>query len=102
MQVVPVNEFLNYLKVNGLVIGKAEDFIGEREWQLQEQRAKLKKLKAATFKQVLDANILPVKSKTALNYWIAEGKFKTGETYKCAKSKKLMILTSALVRMGFL
>lgn len=102
INVIPTEEFLNYLRQNNLVIGKASEFVGNMEFDLQVKRANLKKLKAATFKQVLDAKILPVKSKTALAYWISEGKFKEGETYKCAKTKRLMILTSALVRLNYL
>lgn len=102
MQVVAVNDFLNHLKENGLVIGKASEFVGNLEFDLQVKRNQLKKQKAVTFKQVLDAKILPVKSKTALAYWISEGKFKEGETYKCAKTNRIMILTSALVRLNYL
>ncbi|WKW47289.1 DUF1811 family protein [Myroides sp. JBRI-B21084] len=102
MQVVAVNDFLNHLKENGLVIGKASEFVGNLEFDLQVKRNQLKKQKAVTFKQVLDAKILPVKSKTALEYWIEKGKFKPGETYKCAKTNRIMILTSALVRLNYL
>lgn len=102
INVIPVNEFADYLRQNGLVIGKASEFVGNMEFDLQVKRANLRKKKAATLKEVLDARVLPVNSKSALNYWISEGKFKDGETYKCAKTKRQMILTSALVRMGYL
>lgn len=102
INVIPVAEFADFLKTNGLVIGKASEFVGNMEFDLQVKRNNLKKLKAATFKQVLDANILPVNSKTALDYWITNGKIKEGETYKCAKTKCKMILTSALVRLNYL
>lgn len=99
---IPADEFLKFLKENNLVIGRASDFVGNLEFDLQVKRANLRKAKAASLKQVLEAKILPVKSKTAIKYWMSEGKFKEGETYKCAKTNRLMILTSALIRMGYL
>lgn len=102
VNVIEVPVFMEFLKENGLMIGKASDFVGKKEFDLNVLRANLKKKKSVSFKEILDAKILPVKSKHAINYWIAQGKFKEGETYKCAKSNKIMIMVSALVRMGFI
>lgn len=102
VNVIHANEFADYLRQNGLVIGKASEFVGNLEFDLQVKRANLKKKKAATFKEILETKIMLIDSKNALSYWISQGKFKEGETYKCAKSNRKMILTAALVRMDYL
>lgn len=102
VKVIEVPAFMEFLKENGLMIGKASDFVGKKEFDLNVHRANIVKKTAITLKEVLDAKILPVKSKHAVNYWIEQGKFKEGETYKCAKTNKTMILVSALVRLGYL
>lgn len=102
VNVIEVPVFMEFLKENGLMIGKASDFVGKKEFDLNVHRANITKKKAVTLKEVLDAKILPVKTKNGLNYWIEQEKFKDGETYKCAKTNKTMIMVSALQRMGFL
>lgn len=102
INVIQADEFLNYLKDNDLVIGRASDFVGNLEFDLQVKRANLKKAKAVTLKQILDAKILNFTSKRTLNRWIESGKIKNGEWYKCEKTNRTMILTSALVRLGYL
>lgn|SRR5690554_2828045 len=102
INVIPVNEFADYLRQNGLVIGKASEFVGNMEFDLQVKRANLRKKKAATLKEILDAKIIKQSSKRTINRWIENGKIHEGEWYKCAKTNKVMILTSALIRMGYL
>lgn len=102
IKVIPVKDFLNHLKENGLVIGKASDFVANRTFDLQVKRSNLKKKKAVTLKEILDAKIISQTSKRTINRWIESGKIHEGEWYKCAKTNRVMILTSALVRLGYL
>lgn len=102
INVIPVTEFADFLKSNGLVIGKASDFVSNLEFDLQVKRANLRKAKAVTLKEILDAKILKHTSKRTLNRWIENGTIRPGEWYKCAKKKQTMILTSALVRLNYL
>lgn len=102
INVVAVTDFLNHLKENGLVLGKAEEFIGNLEFDLQVKRANLRKKKAVTLKEILDAKIIKQTSKRTLNRWIENGTIREPETYKCAKTNQIMIMTEALKRLGYL
>lgn len=102
INVIPVTEFADFLKTNGLVIGKASEFVGNMEFDLQVKRANLRSKKAVTLKEILDARICKYKSKRSLNRLIDDGTIREGESYKCAKTNQVMILTSALVRLNYL
>ena len=102
VNVIEVPAFMEFLKENGLMIGKASDFVGEKEFDLSVRRANLAKKKAVTLKEILDARILKVTSKRSLMRWIDEGKIREGESYKCQKSNQIMVMTSALKRLGFI
>lgn len=102
INVVPVDEFLNMLSEKGLVIGKASEFVGNLEFDLQVKRANLRKKKSATLKEILDAKILKHKSKRTLNRWIESGDIREGEWYKSEKNNQVYIMTSALIRLGYL
>lgn len=102
INVIPVSEFADFLKTNGLVIGKAAEFVGNLEFDLQVKRANMRSKKAVTLKEILDARICKYKSKRSLNRIIEDGTIRDGEWYKCAKTNQIMILTSALVRMKYL
>jgi hypothetical protein len=102
INVIPTEEFLNYLRQNNLVIGSASEFVGNLEFDLQVKRANLRGKKAVTLKEILDARICKYKSKRSLNRLIEDGTIREGEWYKCAKAKQIMILTSALVRLNYL
>lgn|SRR5690606_1313961 len=102
IKVIPVTEFLQQLKDNGLVIGRAEDFVGNLEFDLQVKRANLRSAKWATLSEILAAKILNINSKRSLNRWIEDGIIRPGEWVKCPKKNQIMILTSALTRMGYL
>lgn len=102
INVIPTDEFFNYLRQNGLVIGAASDFVGNLEFELQLKRAEIRKKTAVTLKEILDARLGKYKSKRSLNRLIENGTIREGEWYKCTKTNQVMILTSALLRMKYL
>jgi len=102
INVVPVDEFLNMLSEKGLVIGKASEFVGNLEFDLQVKRANLRKKKHANLKEILDAKILKHTSKATLRRWIESGDIREGEWFKSGKNNQIYIMTSALVRLGYL
>lgn len=102
INVVPVDEFLNMLSEKGLVIGKASEFVGNLEFDLQVKRANLRKKKHANLKEILDAKILKHRSKSTLQRWIKSGTIREGEWFKNEKNNQVYIMTSALVRLGYL
>ncbi|WP_206075186.1 hypothetical protein, partial [Pseudoalteromonas fuliginea] len=54
-----------------------------------------------TFKQILEIDVLPIKSKSGLQRWIDEGVIKSDEIYKTTSGVR-KIATSFLVRNDYL
>jgi len=97
-RLVDVNDFMNALQERGLLIVSAAEFeVGKNL-----KRKRLMKRKALSLKEIIDHNLLPIKSKEGLNKWVRNGKIKPDETYVESEGmKRIMILTSAIKRLGY-
>lgn len=95
---INANDFMETLRANGLVIVSVSEYEATKNLV----RKRLMKRKALSLKEIADHNLLPMKSKKGVNYWILNGKIKPTETYCEATGKKrVMVLTSAIRRLGY-
>lgn len=97
---VKIQDFMNHLKAEGLVIVRGDELVNHKEAALRNLQRKYMKKVAITYKQVIDAQLLPVTSKQSIQRWVDTGKFKKGEVYETSKGVR-MIMTSAIVRLGY-
>jgi hypothetical protein len=95
---INANDFMETLRANGLVIVSVAEYEATKDMA----RKRLMKRKALSLKEIADHNLLAMKSKKGVNYWILNGKIKPTETYTEASGKKrVMVLTSAIRRLGY-
>lgn len=97
MKVVPIPEFVNYLKSNGLVIVRAEEFQANKQIELEALRARLLKKKAISVSDVVRSQLLRYKTEQGMRHWLQKN-LKEGEHWYREKSgkKRIMILTEIL------
>ncbi len=98
-QYVNAAELIQHMKSEGLVLVNASELAELKVLQLQEMRRRLLRMPALTYKQILDAQLLPVTTKKGIESWIATGKIKEGEVLRPNKGTR-KIVTSALKRLG--
>ena len=97
-KLVDINDFMSVLQERGLLIVSAAEFeVGKNL-----KRKQLMKRKALSLKEIIDHKLLPIGSKEGLNKWVRNGKIKPDETYVESEGmKRIMILTSAIKRLGY-
>ncbi len=95
---INASEFIEQLQSKGLVIVSVKDFEAGKEIA----RRKLMRRKALTLSEIANNGLLPVKTKKGVNDWIISGKIKEYETYtEWTGKKRVMVLTSAIIRLGY-
>jgi len=95
---INANEFLESLKLRGLVIVSAKEFEAVKDLD----RRRVMRKESLSLKEIVDYRLLPVKSKKGVENWITLGKIKPDETYRESTGKKrIMVLTSAIRRLGY-
>jgi len=99
-QLINIAEFVSYLKSEGLVIVRGDELVNQQASALRLLQRKYMKKDSLTFKQVIDAQLLPVKAKKTIQRWYDEGKIKKGEVISTSKGVR-MIMTSAIRRLGY-
>lgn len=95
---IDANEFLETLRMRGLVIVSVKEFEAAKELE----RKKLMKRKALSLSEIVKAGFLPLKRTKSVNDWILSGKIKANEWYQEQTGKKrIMVLTAAIKRLGY-
>lgn len=95
---IDANEFIETLKAQGLVIVSVREYEATKDMQ----RKKLMRRRALSLSEIANNRLLPVQSKKTVNDWILSGKIKPTETYREESGKKrVMVLTSAIRRLGY-
>lgn len=95
---INANDFIEMLRSRGLVIVSAVDF----ELGKQIARKRILKRTSLTLKEIVDHNLLPLKSKKGVNDWIENGTIKESEVIRDIGPKKMIkVLTSAIKRLGY-
>jgi hypothetical protein len=97
---INVNDFMAMLKAEGLVIVKGDELENVAQARLYNLQRKYMRKNSLTFKQVVDAKLLPLNSKTSIQKWVDAGKFKKGEIYETSGGVRMM-MTSAIRRLGY-
>lgn len=100
IQYIDINEFMEHLKANNLVVADAGLFEEGKQLRLREMQRKYMRRTAIKYGEALEAQLLPVTSKTSIDRMVADGKLKKGETYKTKTGIK-MIMTAAIRRLGY-
>lgn len=95
---INASEFIETLQARGLVIVSAAEF----ELNNNLLRHRYMKRKSLSLSEIVSAKLLPLKSTKAISDWIEKGKIKPEETYReKTGQQKVMILTSAIRRLGY-
>jgi len=95
---INASEFIDQLQSKGLVIVSVKDFEAGKEIT----RRKLMRRKALTLQEIASNGLLPIKTKKGVNDWILSGKIRKEETYiEAGPKKRVMVLTSAIIRLGY-
>lgn len=82
VNVIHANEFADYLRQNGLVIISAAEVSNIEMVKINQLRADLRRKKALTLTEIVEAKLLAVKSQQALRHWIKNGKIRENEFFK--------------------
>ncbi len=97
INVIPVNDFLNFLKENRLVIVSQDDYEANKKIDLAIKRERLMKKKAVPLSEIIDAKIFKYTTRMGLQQAIENGLLKQGEWFQETKGhNRIMVLTSAL------
>lgn len=99
-EVVNIADFMNHLKQHDLVIVSRTELLNSSKIELDLLRRDLLKKKDLSIKDIIDAKFLPIRTKSGIRNWIAEGKFKENEVFK-NKVGQVRILTSSIKRLGY-
>lgn len=95
---INANDFIETLKSQGLVIVSLSEF----ELNNSLIRKRLMKKKAVSCAEILQGKLLPLKTAKGIIDWTLNGKIKETEFYNESTGKrKLMIMTSAIKRLGY-
>ena len=95
---INANDFITMLETRGLVIISKVDF----ELGKQIARKNIMKRNSLTVKQIVDHELLPLKSKKGVMDWIANGKIHESEVIREIGNKNMIrVLTSAIKRLGY-
>ncbi len=93
-------DFANYLEKRGLIIVSKVELERMAKIEINQKRKDLLSRKFLKLKEILELELLPVKSKTTLERWIDNGTFLPSEVSKNAIGQTI-ILTSSLYRLGY-
>lgn len=99
-QFVNIRELMDHMKQNDLVIVSRKDLLNSSKIELDLLRRDLMKKKDLSIKQIIDAKLLPITTKSGIRNWISVGKFKEDEVYR-TRVGEIRILTSAIKRLGY-
>ncbi|MBF04994.1 MAG: hypothetical protein CMP76_17090 [Flavobacterium sp.] len=98
--IINASDFIDLLKKEGLVIVSKSFLESNSEKSLIQKRLDLLAKKSLTIKELLDLQLLPVKSKQAIRKWIEKGTIKKSEV-ATGSDGKIRIQTSFLKRLGY-
>jgi len=102
--IINISQFINHLKKEGLIIVSKADYeqkINFTSTRLRDLQKKYLSKEYLTFKQILEAKLLPITSRQSINNWIDKGIFLDGEAFR-GSDGKMKIITSAIVRIRHL
>lgn len=95
---INANDFLESLKLKGLVIVSAKEFEATKDLD----RKRMMRKKSLSLKEIVDYKLLPVTSKKGVESWIHRQKIKPDEVFRETTGKKrIMVLTAAIRRLGY-
>jgi len=97
---ISIPEFMAHLKKEGLVIIRADELAAAQHAELRELQRRYMRQKALKTAQVIEAKLLPLKSKEGIRHWIKDGTLRPGEAYQDEK-KVWWVLTNAIKRLGY-
>jgi hypothetical protein len=100
IQVITPKEFANFLRKQDLIIVSRKELERIAKVDVFLKRNELLKRKFLTISEVLQLDVLPVKSRKTIERWIDSGVFKANEVTQDRSGKKV-ILTSSLSRLGY-
>lgn len=98
--VVKVSELMNHFKANGLLVISAKEFEKMSVRNKLLKREDLLSQPYLTLKQILELQLLPVKTKQGIRSWIDTGKILPKEVIT-EKNGIIKIKTSFLKRLGY-
>jgi len=84
-EVVELNNFMKHLKDNDLMIVRKDDYLKKKELELTRIQRAFFRRRDATFKQVIDANVVNVTTKQSLLNWLKAGIIRESEHFKNSK-----------------
>ena len=97
---IKASDFAKYLEKKGLIIVKKSHLALAPEAAIYKLRMDLLKRKYLTLREILMLELLPVKSKSTLERWIANETFLPLEVSR-NRNNQIIILTSSLTRLGY-
>ena len=97
---INVSEFMDHLKANDLVIVSRKDLLLHTVTKRELLRKDLLKRKWLTLREIIEAELLPLKTKQGIRDWITSGKIKAAEVMKNSQGS-LLISFSAIERLGY-
>jgi|LakMenEpi03Aug12_release.lakeMendotaPanAssembly.Ray.scaffolds.fasta_scaffold2372292_1 hypothetical protein len=97
---VKIKDFMDHLKANNLVIVSKSDFVAVSEEDLQLKRSMLMKQKSISIREIVDAKLLPLRSKEGVRQWIKSNIIRPEEVL-ISSNGQIKILTVAIKRLGY-
>jgi len=95
---IDADDFIETLKSKGLVIVSVKDFEASKDIE----RNRLMRRKSLSLREIVRAKLLPLQTVKGVKDWILSEKIKKNEWYQEASGyKRVMILTSAIKRLGY-
>lgn len=95
---VSIDDFMARLEDEGYVLVKGSELYLLKEMKLAALQKKYMKRTSLTFKEILEAELLPVATKKGIESWIDRGKIKDTEV---VPGDVRRILTAAIRRLGY-
>lgn len=97
---IKASDFMKQLKNEGLVIVSIAELQKISNIEIHRKRKDLLSKKLLTIREVLELELLPVKTRTTIERWINEGVFLKTEVSRNNKNQ-IVILKKALNRLGY-
>jgi hypothetical protein len=98
--VIKASDFAKYLEKRGLVIVSKSQLEQMAKTDIHQKRKDLLRRSTLTLGEILQLELLPIKTRTSLERWIQNGTFLPTEVAR-NKHNQIIILTSALTRLGY-
>ena len=98
---ISVPEFVDYLKMNDMLIVSRLDYevaIDREVMILQKLQERLLHKDSLTVKEIILAKLLPIHTRQSISNWIDSGIIKEGEVWT-TKQGQLRIITQAIIRL---